>query len=468
MSKLDFSYGNESHIGLNPNRSENQDFFGYFKTAIGDMFIVCDGMGGAQGGGIASQLAVNALGEFSSRSRIQEPEIFLEKALSYANKVIATKASSTPELSGMGTTCVVVLLQLEEKAQAGAWIANVGDSRIYREREKKLVQLTRDHSRVQQLVDGGIITEEEALEHSARHIITRALGIAETVEVDVNPVDIELGDRFILASDGVHGMVPNDEFEIIADTTDPQKCAATLIIAANNHGGLDNSTAMVVDIVRRKNTSSDLIRKFKIPGIVLAVILVILLAIQFIPGLTGGEVQETDGVAEADSLLPDTSEVIVIPLDTLQIEFNESDRFVNTVVIQTHKAALAFNLLADTTSMYTMRVDDSTSPVDIQITGVDVELDTLVEGGFLQEWKAPVEGVYLVTFENMSSSAGEFSFECSRDDLPVQATSNTSDESDYSPGITPPDSGLEVDTDSLRRGPSEDERVNPNLLDGMR
>jgi protein phosphatase len=188
-------------------RSSNQDSCGDFTGRQGwRLFVVADGMGGHQGGATASGLAVEAIRDVLKRSQ-SPPIAMLHEAFEAANRRIYETASQNLALQGMGTTAVVLLLDGTE----AAWVAHVGDSRAYRLRANRLEPLTKDHSVVVQLMETKGLTREEAEQSPNSHVLLRAIGVEPEVEADVKPVPLELGDRFLLCSDGLWGEVPDVE-----------------------------------------------------------------------------------------------------------------------------------------------------------------------------------------------------------------------------------------------------------------
>ena len=189
-------------------RSENQDCVGAYDTVYGSLLLVCDGMGGGPGGKTASTLAVQAIkyaiSELSHEDKTR-PEI-LKEAILYANQVLLNKQAENPDLRGMGTTCTALLIDSNS-----AVIAHVGDSRVYRVRDKHKSFRTRDHSKVGEMVRRGLLTEEQARLSAESNIITRALGRANMAEPEVEEVGFEKGDRFVLCTDGIWGMMPEPE-----------------------------------------------------------------------------------------------------------------------------------------------------------------------------------------------------------------------------------------------------------------
>jgi len=205
------------------------------------VFAVCDGMGGALAGEVASQMACEALMSFDM-SRADEEE--LRRAIAAANEAIVSRSLSEAQLAGMGTTLTVAV------AREGEFlIGHVGDSRAYLLHDDQLLQLSADHSWVAEMLRRGEITEAEAAVHPHRSVITRALGTDTTVEPDLFVVPFVAGDRLLLCTDGLSGMVSADAIAaILRQPEDPQVLAEQLVEAALAAGGEDNVTVIVIDI----------------------------------------------------------------------------------------------------------------------------------------------------------------------------------------------------------------------------
>jgi protein phosphatase len=223
-------------------RSNNQDSH---LVREGELFAVADGMGGHQGGEVASATALEILG----RAYDEATTPTLVRAVRSANQAVFDKASGDPDLKGMGTT-LTALADVNTREGRRLAIVNVGDSRLYRVRGDTLEQLTEDHSLVASLVRQGRITAEEAETHPQKNILTRALGIDEAVAVDSWEVEPVAGDRFLICSDGLFNEV--DQSRIVATMRrldDPLEVASELVRLANEGGGRDNITAVVVDVI---------------------------------------------------------------------------------------------------------------------------------------------------------------------------------------------------------------------------
>lgn len=231
-----------SHVGKV--RSNNQDS-GY---AGASLFLVADGMGGHAGGDVASAIATNRIKEIDHDYPTADEALqALQSALLAANGLLAETVFEHPELTGMGTT-VSALIRVDDKIA----FAHIGDSRIYLLRDGKLQQVTIDHTFVQRLVDTGRITEEEALTHPRRSVLMRVLGdVDSSPEIDTWVADTRPGDRWLLCSDGLSGVVKPEAIEaVLANIASPKGAADRLVRASLDAGAPDNVTVVVVDIDR--------------------------------------------------------------------------------------------------------------------------------------------------------------------------------------------------------------------------
>jgi len=230
-------------------RKENQDHFGYYipkgskADTKGILMTVADGMGGQMGGKTASDIAVKVLLSeyYKDPGGIQDS---LESSFIRANQEVLDK--STDDLRGMGTTLTTVVLKSNEM-----YFAHVGDSRGYLIRDNEIQQFTEDHSYVQSLVNAGVITKDEARTHPERNKITRAIGINDNLRVDLSasPRILEDGDYVLLCSDGLHGVVPEDEIlNTFMTFKEPDLICRKLIEMANDRGGPDNITVLIASI----------------------------------------------------------------------------------------------------------------------------------------------------------------------------------------------------------------------------
>ena len=226
-------------------------------TPNGDVFVVCDGMGGHVGGKQASSIAVRSIIEHLKKEKYDQPMQALNDALQFANMQILGYAKAHPELRGMGTTACIVLLQDTE-----AYIAHVGDSRIYlyMGKEQQLHRVTKDHSYVQTLVDAGQITDEEAEHHPNKNRILKALGIKPELVPTCNILHPKNGDCFLICSDGLNGMITDSTIEGVLKQNIPlADKGERLIQLALEAGGQDNITVELIQISSSPHTQSQFI-----------------------------------------------------------------------------------------------------------------------------------------------------------------------------------------------------------------
>ena len=228
-------------------RQANEDNLVHFECPNGLVATVCDGMGGHVGGAVASQVAVDAIRSFLTENYFENPQEAIGMAIDAANKAILARVRVQPELQGMGSTCVMLIVR-----DGKVYIGSVGDSRIYLIRSRRIMQLTKDQSFVQLLVDRGEITKEQAEHHPRKNEITNCLGIADMRAATVLPDAIipEAGDCFLLCSDGLSGMVPDERIEHIVSqqgTYTSQQRVDQLVELARQNGGLDNITVQIVE-----------------------------------------------------------------------------------------------------------------------------------------------------------------------------------------------------------------------------
>jgi len=228
-------------------RADNQDSYVLDTLDNGICYaIVCDGMGGAKGGKTASLTAVNelsgAMEKLSPDMSDNALQSVLLTAIDSVNNSIYTKSTSDKELEGMGTTLVAAVLVGDKML-----VLNIGDSRCYIIRDDSAIRVTKDHSAVQLLVDSGLLTPSQARNHPNKNIITRALGVEQSVECDISVLQIKAGDKILLCTDGITNYIDDLElpFEMMKSIeTIPQR----LIELANSRGGADNSTVVVINI----------------------------------------------------------------------------------------------------------------------------------------------------------------------------------------------------------------------------
>ena len=212
-------------------------------TKKGALFIVADGMGGHAAGEVASEIAVDTVSYAYYQEDNDDIAVSLVHAIKRANTLIHQRAAENMLRSGMGTTCVAGVLR-----GGTAYIANVGDSRTYLVRKGQVRQISQDHSWVAEQVRVGLLTEEQARSHAQRNVITRCLGTQADVEVDIFAEELEEGDSFVLCSDGLSGFVTDDDLRAIVNQYMPQESVYHLVERANENGGPDNITAIVVHV----------------------------------------------------------------------------------------------------------------------------------------------------------------------------------------------------------------------------
>ena len=209
----------------------------------GALFIVADGMGGHAAGEVASEIAVDTVSNMYYQDDSEEVGVSLLRAIRRANASIHQRAAENMLRTGMGTTCVAAVLRGNI-----AYIANVGDSRAYLLRGNQVVQITRDHSWVAEQVRAGLLTEDQARTHTQRNVITRCLGTQAEVDIDVFHEELNEGDSFVLCTDGLSGLVSDEELLRIVEQFVPQESVYHLVERANENGGPDNITAIVARV----------------------------------------------------------------------------------------------------------------------------------------------------------------------------------------------------------------------------
>lgn len=272
----------DSRIG---GRKENQDSAGFQDTALGAVIVVCDGMGGMNGGRMASSLAVTTiLKTIAAAPRGTDRKGILLKAIRKANEAILAYGAENPSYAGMGTTVTVIIVS--DYSVVGAY---VGDSRIYQLRGKSKVFRTFDHSMVFEMVKRKALTEEQARLSAQSNVILKALGVSETVEPDVFEQPYLKGDRFILCSDGFWGAMPEEEFLAgVSGKDDTDKVLADMMrkvdeIGQNSGGKHDNLTAAFVDMEQDSKLKEKMNKTAKTIIAALAVCLLVSLVFNFIP-----------------------------------------------------------------------------------------------------------------------------------------------------------------------------------------
>jgi protein phosphatase len=252
--RSDVELANLTDVGCE--RTENEDYYCYVEPDEEDQFlrrgrliVVADGMGGHNGGQVASGMAVDALRDtFNDEDAPGDPQAVLVAGFTRAQQAILGEAARQPELNGMGTTCTAVIIRGGELTYG-----HIGDSRLYLFREGWLTQLTDDHTLVNNLVKSGAITPERAAVHEKRNVLTAALGMrSEQVAADFSnePLRLRENDVIVLASDGLHGLVSPDEMGAAVSTHSSYEACRALVSLARERGGPDNITVQVLKILR--------------------------------------------------------------------------------------------------------------------------------------------------------------------------------------------------------------------------
>lgn len=227
-------------------RADNQDYVDVFTNQAGQhLALIADGIGGNQGGDVASAMAVSHLGhsfEQTDWTTLEAARDWISQQIAVENRAIVTKAGQFPDLNGMGTTLVAAIYFASDTV-----IANIGDSRAYLLRDDELRQLTEDHSLVNELVKRGEISRQAARHHPQKNIIIRSLGVTPEARFDLNTYPLVLNDQLLLCTDGLTNMVDDSQIKavLLSDRTLTAKCER-LIELANAAGGLDNITVLII------------------------------------------------------------------------------------------------------------------------------------------------------------------------------------------------------------------------------
>jgi len=233
-------------------RENNEDSYLYWEPASDDEFqrkgrlaVIADGMGGHEGGQEASRMAVQTVREVYDQTLGGDPQAALVEAFAAAHSRIQEYAEQHPAFQGMGTTCTALVVRGRQ-----LYFAHIGDSRLYLIRSARILRLTRDHSYVGRLVESGIVRAEDAEKHPQRHILTAALGAGREVVVDGAEQGVALldGDDLLLCTDGLWGVVTEEELERTVSGNAPAECCAALVQLARQRGGPDNITLQVLRI----------------------------------------------------------------------------------------------------------------------------------------------------------------------------------------------------------------------------
>ena len=244
-----------SHVGMK--RTHNEDSLGILSDY--SLYLVADGMGGHASGEVASRMAVETISSFfkmtsrdseatwpfKEEKNLRYDENRLVAGIKWSNRRIYEAASRDPKYKGMGTTIVTAFF-----TQTGAYLGHVGDSRGYRIRDRKIEQITEDHSLLNDYIKANKLTPEEIEHFPHKNVIVRALGMKELVQVDVNRLDPKVGDMYLLCSDGLTSMITDELVLQLIDEADDLKMACkSLVDAANEAGGTDNTTVALISLV---------------------------------------------------------------------------------------------------------------------------------------------------------------------------------------------------------------------------
>ncbi|RLA65845.1 MAG: Stp1/IreP family PP2C-type Ser/Thr phosphatase [Epsilonproteobacteria bacterium] len=240
-------YAGNTDVGCK--RAVNQDSI--FMDGKLKFFVVADGMGGHKGGDVASQIAVKELSEYVKANSKNDPEDNLQKSVTHTNKTILQKGNKNPLWKGMGTTVVEFYFKSTK-----LYIANVGDSRGYLISQKKLYQLTKDHSLIQEKINFGMYTREQAHKDPQKNVLSRTVGFDKVVQADVFNYKVQKNDIFLLCSDGLHGMVSDEDILYLINKFIPEPSKSTpddlslaadaLVEQANVNGGEDNISVILI------------------------------------------------------------------------------------------------------------------------------------------------------------------------------------------------------------------------------
>lgn len=226
-------------------RTVNQDFVFASDAPVGNLpnlFVVADGMGGHRAGDFASSFAVEVLLATIREDKNLNPVKIIRTAIETANSRLLVEAAENEDMSGMGTTIVLVTIVGDY-----AYVANVGDSRLYLIDDRKITQITKDHSLVEEMVRMGEITRDDARNHPDKNIITRALGAGKDVDVDFFDIRLAAGNVLLLCSDGLSNMVSDEDIRRVVSTSETlEEMGSRLISMANDNGGKDNIAVVLV------------------------------------------------------------------------------------------------------------------------------------------------------------------------------------------------------------------------------
>jgi protein phosphatase len=232
-------------------RPENEDYYCYLEPDAdedfdrkGRLIAIADGMGGHAGGKVASTLALDSLRAVFENGSTGSPAEILASGFAHAQQAILNHIETHPELEGMGTTCTAAILH-----RGSLFYAHIGDSRLYLLHDGRFAPITEDHSLVNQLVQSGALTPDQAAGHQQKNVLTRALGMKSSeiaVDFSTQPIPLSSGDALVLATDGLHGLVSTEEIAGSVTAQSPYDACRTLVATAKERGGLDNITVQIL------------------------------------------------------------------------------------------------------------------------------------------------------------------------------------------------------------------------------
>lgn len=356
-------------------RAANEDFLGKDDTPNGRVVVVCDGMGGHVGGATASHIAVDTILDFLRTNYRNDPREAIGEAIDAANQAILNHARTHPELTGMGSTCVLLIVR-----NGKVYIGHVGDSRIYLVRSKTIRQLTVDHSYVQELVDAGAISKEQAEHHPRKNEITNALGIPNMKPATVReePISPEAGDVFLLCSDGLSNMVDDKHIAHISSNLEmtTQQRANTLVQRANDNGGLDNITCALVEFSAKPgivNNKPFWKKKAFIIGVVAAAVLICGIVTWQL--LKNPEPKHSEEPAPTEDTIKSTKDKIV-ELHEEQVNLGEISIKADQQDLLSIEFEQFFTLIKDSEGKVLNRIDK----LDVELTPASVKpVESIVE-----------------------------------------------------------------------------------------
>ena len=274
---LEIGVGNLTDIGKR--RKTNEDYYGFFKLGADEVLaVVADGVGGHASGEIASRMAVEMIQKVYAEERGEKGILSgLKAAFEVANFTILQKSLDQEELQGMGTTATALVLKEYE-----AFVGHMGDSRAYLFRDSTVLQLTKDHSVVNRLMEQGLLSREEANRHPQRNVIYKTLGLNMDADLQLlGPIPVSANDIFLLCSDGLTNLVADQEILEAVKRESPQHACENLIQLANQRGGHDNITVQILKVAGLKNDSKSLLERKKL----LFIFMFILAILLFLNGL---------------------------------------------------------------------------------------------------------------------------------------------------------------------------------------